>query len=288
MTLDDHMPEGPRGMPIYRDDRVRLIVDSLDEGAGSDGWYPSNTLALKLWHCLEALRDIDTTLPVARSQEDASKQRRHLKMFSVQLLSLAKSIDGLCDQLVGDEGARQRLEPGTTRQVARIKDEFLSLVPIDWNGDLAVLRNKLGGHIDKDIWPWEATEILARTSLSHFGRWLHICLHALMDLTKLDIYAWTCRSDNASLIRLMSKEPFLVTFHVDEQDAKKLVALHIAQRSPKETISDVIASVVENSQWMFQAGEQRIGSLKIDERGDWNTFKEAKTVWKGQPKLPAK
>jgi hypothetical protein len=82
----------PKGLPIFEDDKVRGVVDSLEDDAKCDAWYPSNTAALKLWHCLEALRDIELILAGASAQKNANKRKRQLKMFSIQLVSLACAV----------------------------------------------------------------------------------------------------------------------------------------------------------------------------------------------------
>ena len=266
----------PQGMSIIEDCHVRSIVDSLEEDEASEDWYPANNMSIKLWQCLEALRVIDVALESALGQKNSTKRKRQLKQFSVQLHSFATAVVRLCDQVVGDQDARRWLEPGTTKQVSIIKSEFLELVPIDHKGDLSVLRNRMGGHIDRDLAPWNAREILSRKAISGFGRWLHVCLHAMLDLLKLDVYSWSVHSGEGNF-RLMAKEPFLLTFKIGK-DEKELVAIHIA-RSPRSVIADIAASVVTNSQWMFEPGEARIGSLRGDRGAQWNTFTGCSALW---------
>lgn len=272
--------EENRGMPIYLDDQVRGIVDSLEGDNNSPNWYPSNGVALKLWHCLESLRDVELVLEEALNQKNATKRKRKLKQFSVHLFSLASALAQLCDQIVGDKSHHGALAAGTTKEVASLKKQFLELVSIDWKSDLAKLRNKLGAHIDSKVWPWQAHEILKASTVSTFGRWLHICLHVLLDLTKLDIYSWSCHSGHADLLRLMTNEPFLVTFHMERGRPNAIVAIHIAKRSPRESIVEVVGSVINNSQWMFGPTERRIGGLKVDKGNHWNTFVQGHAVWK--------
>lgn len=268
-----------RGMPIYLDEQARSVVDSLDSDEKSDDWYPSNSAALKLWHCLEALRDMEVALNAAAHQKNATKRKRHLKLMSVPLFSLASSVAQLCDQIVGEKANHNLLGPGTPKEVAKIKTEFLALVPMDWKGDLASIRNKLGGHIDSKIWPWEAKEILSRGDISDFSRWLHICIHVVSDLINLNIYSWSRRSAVDGYIRLMSTEPFLVTFRV-ESEIKALVGVHITKCSPRESVAQAAASVVRASQWMFQPGQPRIKELKTHNGSSWNTFTEGHVIWK--------
>ena len=231
MEPPEESPVHPKGMPIYFDNQTRLIVDSLDETTNTRDWYPSNAMATKLWQCLEALRDIDIALESVRLQKDATKKRRQLKQFSVQLHSLAMSVVRLCDQIVGDADARHWLKDGTTAEISKIKNEFLGQVPISPKGDLSVLRNQLGGHIDAKLSPWSAQEILSRKAISNYGQWLHICIHALLDLLKLDVYAWGVHAANPKHLRLMTNDQILVTFEIDGEE-KRIVALHLSQRSP--------------------------------------------------------
>lgn len=267
-----------RGMPIFEDTQVRSIVDALDEDQETVDWYPANETARKLWHCLEALRDIDLALEHVPKQQDVNRRKRHLKQFSVQLHSLAKTVVCLCDQIAGDADAKCRLEKDTLSQVSRIKAEFCGIIPIDHKGDLSVIRNRLGGHIDQDLSPWLAREILSRNATSSFGRWLHLCVHALLDLMKLSIYAWSVHSSVEGHVRLMANEPFLVTF-LWSDERKELIAVHLSKRSPRMVIVDVVEKVIQGSQWMFESDHPRIGSLKIDQRGEWNTFQDSTAIW---------
>lgn len=268
-------------MPIYEDTRVRSIVDSLDEDVESEDWFPGNSMAIKLWQCLEALRDIEVALENAEAQKNATKRKRQLKQFSVQLHSFASAVVGLCDQVVGDEDARRWLKPGVTKQVSAIKAEFLALVPINHKGDLSVLRNRMGGHVDRDLTPRTAREILSRQAISNFGKWLHICLHALLDLLKLEVYSWTVRSPANSYIRIMTIEPYLLTMQLEE-GARQIVAFHLSRRSPRNAIVDIIDKVVRDSQWMFERGAPRIGKLKVGEANQWNAFAGCSALWRGE------
>jgi hypothetical protein len=271
-------PDLPSGMPIYDDTHVRGIVDSLEQPSLSKDWHPANAMAIKLWQCLEALRDIDIALENAGLQKNATKRKRQLKQFSVQLHSLAKCVARLCDQIVGDPDARRWLKDGTTANVSKIKAEFLDLVPLDTKSDLSLLRNKLGGHIDDKLSPWSAEKILSREAVRDFGKWLHICVHALLDLMKLNVYSWSVNAEAPNRIRLMTNEPFLITFEVDEE-IKSIVALHLSRGSPRQAIVEVIDKVVKNSQWMFKPGEPRIGALKVATQDAWNTFSGSRRTW---------
>lgn len=271
-----------RGMPIYEDTEERSIVDALDENQETPDWYPANELARKLWHCLEALRDIELALENVSMHQDANRRKRQLKQFSVPLHSLAVTVVNLCDQIAGDADAKRWLDKATVSQVSRIKTEFVSLVPIDPKGELSVIRNRLGGHVDRGLWPWSAREILSRNGMSGFGRWLHTCIHALLDLMKLDIYAWSVYTPVEGQIRLMISEPVITTLLFSEE-RREIVALHLAKRSPRMVIVDAIERIISCSQWMFESGQPRIGGLRVDDDRDWNTFRDSSAIWNRRP-----
>lgn len=266
-------PGNSRGVPLYLDETRRGIVESTDEGRSSK-WHPSNAVAVKLWHCLEALRDVELVLEEASQQKNSAKRKRRLKQFSVHLYSLASAVVQLCDHIVGNRADHAYLPLNATKEIAQIKKEFLELVPIERKGDLAALRHKLGAHVDINLLPQGAQELRSRSTVSDMGRWLHICLHILLDLTKLDIYAWTCES-RKDAVRLMTNEPFLVTFRLAEGKPQQILAIHVAKQSPRQTVAAVVGSVVRNSQWMFGSDVRRIGSLVIDNDSHWNTFARA-------------
>lgn len=219
-------------------------------------------------------------------QKNATKKKRQLKQFSVQLHSLATSVVRLCDQIVGNEDARRWLKDGTTAEVSKIRNEFSDLVPISHKGELSVFRNQFGGHIDAKLSPWSAQEILSRKAISSFGQWLHICIHALLDLLKLDVYSWSVHAASPKHIRLMTNEPFLITFE-DDGEVKRIVALHLSMRSPRQVVVDVIANIIKGSQWMFNASEPRICGLRNDDANAWNTFSGSRSIWKSRSERAA-
>lgn len=282
MGLEEKSSATQKGMPIYEDTEERSIVDALDDNQETPDWYPANELARKLWHCLEALRDIELALENASMHQDADRRRRQLKQFSVPLHSLAVTIVNLCNQVAGDADAKHWLDKVTVSQVSKIKTEFVSLVPIEPKSDLSVIRNRLGGHIDRGLCPWSAREILSRNGMSGFGRWLHTCIHALLDLMKLDVYAWSVYTPVEGQIRLMTSEPVITTILFSEE-RKEIVALHLAKRSPRMVIVDAMERIISCSQWMFESGQPRIGRLRVDDDRDWNTFRNSSEIWNRRP-----
>jgi hypothetical protein len=267
------------GMPIYFDPTDRNIVDSLsEEEVDADNWYPSNKAAQKLWRCLECLRDLDELLEIAVNQKNAAKKKRRLKIAITPLYSLILAIHDLLNDIQCNEETSKLLKQNDLDQISKITNQFNSMLPHDHKAHLSILRNKLSSHIDKKLYPHEAKEIGSTIIPSEFGRWLHICLHLLLDLIKLNIYSWTCKSPEKSFIRLMTNEPFLVTFKLEEE-IYKIVGIHIAN-SPKNSIPIIIKILIENSQWMFKPNQPRIGALHEDSKENWNTFLDNKILSK--------
>lgn len=265
--------EENRGMPIYLDTFDREIANSLSEGeAEVNAWHPSNPAAQKLWRCLECLRDLEELLEEAVHQKNATKKKRRLKNAITPLHSLMSALDDLLNDIQSNKETSRLLKAEGMGQIIAIGKQFNSMLPHDFKAPVSVVRNKLSSHIDKKMYPNEAREIGGLIRPSEFGRWLHICLHLVLDLTKLDIYWWSCDPRMDGYVRLMSNEPFIVTFKVADSEIREFSGLHIAKGSPRNSIPPIIDALVKSSEWMFKPGQARIGTLKEDSRENWNTF----------------
>jgi len=260
------------GIPIYIDPVDRTVADPLvEEEVDVDAWYPSNKAAHKLWRCLECLRDLDELIDDVSNQKNATKKKRRLKIAATPLYSLVLSLDDLLNDIKCNEETSKLLSDAEINQIKDISRQFDAMLPHDNKAPLSILRNKLSAHIDKKNHPTESREIGKIIIPSEFGRWLHICLHLILDLTKLDIYWWSCKTIDG-YVRFMHKEPWLVTLKTDGNQISELAGIHIAKGSPKNSIPIVVESLVKNSQWMFKPGQPRIGNLKEDTKENWNTF----------------
>ncbi|CAK8723276.1 DUF4238 domain-containing protein [Candidatus Electrothrix aarhusensis] len=254
------------------DETPRSISDSIEE-VEVDAWFPSNSAAQKLWRCLESLRDLDELLSDSAQQKNATKRKRRLKIALTPLHSLVKCVDDLCNDIQCNKETQRLLEDSAVKEISGIQKRFSELLPHDHKAVISTARNKLSAHIDKKIHPSEAQKIGSVITPNEFGRWLHICLHLVLDLTKLNIYHWSCKPPGDEYVCFMTSEPFLVTFKLKDEEVDELAAINIAS-SPRNAVPEVIESLVRNSQWMFKKGQQRIRSLQGDHRDNWNTFNE--------------
>lgn len=267
-----------KGMPVYQDPTSRKIISIGDESGKLEVWHPSNIVSRRLWGCLEILRDINDLLEDGASAKNSGKKKRKAKFIASYVHSLAKSVDELCKTIVGERNIRKQLEPEDIDKVRSLQEEFGEFVPFQWKSGFSNYRNKLVAHFDSSFWPKDASELLKSVPVYKIGQWLHICLHVILDLTKLNIYSWSCESGHDSYIKLMSNEPFIVTMKIDEEtnNITQLAGVDIAKESPKKSIQEAISISIKFSQWMFKKGQPRIGNLKEDMNKNWNTFSEGK------------
>lgn len=263
----------PKGIPIYFDTYERGVVDAMDgDGDASEDWFPSNKAAFKLWRCLESMLDLEELIEVASQAKNATKKKRKLKIAVTSLHSFIKNLDDLLNDIQTNSETRGRLSETDLTQIKAIAEEFSDVLPHDNKSTVSTFRNKLSSHIDKKIHPREAQKLAASLSQHEFGKYLHICLHLILDLLKLDIYAWSCRSPSDECVTFMTNEPYIVTFKPEGENGAELAGLRVSKKSPKTSISDVVGRLVALSQWMFKGDQPRISSLKEDSKEKWNTF----------------
>lgn len=262
------------GIPIHLDPLKRKIVAASDEKGANEVWHPSNVAARRLWACVEVLRDINDLLEDAANAKNSGKRKRRAKIIAGYTHTLAKAVDALCKTIVGERDIRNQLGKDTINQVRKIQEDFAVFIPFNRNESLSEFRNKLVAHLDDTFWPSDASELLNSIPTHKIGAWLHICIHVVVDLTKLDIYTWSCESDHEGHIRLMTNEPFIVTMKVNDEtsEIETLDGVDIANESPRETVQKVVTESIELSQWMFKKGQSRIRNLKEDSKENWNTF----------------
>lgn len=259
------------GIPIHKDEKYRDIVDNLDSKI-FDAWYPANKTAQLLWRCLESLRDISTSLESYSSLSDESKKRRVIKNISIPLHSLATSIGDLCNNLKCNPESNRDIPKEKLKEISKIEQHFKEIVSVKWNSDLSLLRNKLSAHIDKDIYPFEANKILQQNDVALIGKYIHICLHVLVDLLEVNVFAWTCEFEDHPTFNIMINEPILVCLAQNDNEERYINCIHIVNNSPRETVVKNIEDIVLKSQWMFDENDIRIDSLYKDKNGNSERF----------------
>lgn len=265
----------PKGLPIYLDPTERGITNAMDAPkVDVDEWFPSNKASLKLWRCLESMLDIEEALEFTAQSKNTTKRKRKLKLAITPLHSLIGNIDDLLNDIENNKETKSQLKASDIEEIIRIHKEYDRVLPHDHKSTISTIRNKLSSHIDKQLQPPEAQELASSIDQHEFGRWLHICLHLILDLTKLDIYSWSCKSPSEEYVTLMTNEPFIVTIKLNGENGAELAALNISKSSPKNSIPKSVDRLLSLSQWMFRKDQPRISSLYEDSQDKWNTFSE--------------
>lgn len=262
-----------KGMPIYLDPTDRGIANAMGAREDEvDDWFPSNKAALKLWRCLESMLDLEEALEFTSEAKNTTKKKRKLKIAITPLHSLISNIDDLLNDIENNPETKGRLEKQDVDNVIKIQKEFHEVLPHDNKSTITTVRNKLSSHIDKKLHPSQAQELGSEISQHEFGRWLHICLHMILDLTKLNIYSWACKPPSDEYLTFMHNEPYIVTMKTDGERITQLAGLNISNSSPRNAIPESVDKLIVLSQWMFRKDQARISSLKEDSKKIWNTF----------------
>lgn len=269
-----------KGMPIYLDPISRKIVTAGESDEGAITWYPSSPTSKRLWACFEIILDINGLLEDVATK-NSGKRKRRAKVIAGQVHSLAKAINELCKTIIGDQSTRKHIGKEDVKQVQKIHEDFSKFVPFEWGSELTNYRNKLTAHFDDNFWPKDASELINSVPAYKIGYWLHICLHVVLDLIKLDIYSWSCDSTHEGYVQFITNEPYIVTLKLDKEtgSASSLTGLDIANESPKQTVQEGIEKTIELSQWLFKKGQPRIGSLRENSKEKWNTFSDSKLFY---------
>jgi len=134
---------------------------------------------------------------------------------------------------------------------------------------LSTTRNKISAHIDRDLSADEMQILLSQADPSRIGLWLHTCVAVLADFIKLPVYFWSCEPDGEGTVRILFKEPFVVTLSVDSSGKpNRIVDVHMIPKPPRSELSKLLRRVVKNSQWMFGVNSPRILNFVEDSPSD--------------------
>lgn len=254
------------GIPIYRDIH-RKLTDVTTFRKRDRDWFPVGYAAQKLFRCVESLRDVDLLLQDGKFKNNA-KKRRKTKLILTPLHSLSEGIRDLLNDLETNPATVKALPPGAQAEIHKLRDCLL-LNTQSGKGQLMTLaRNKIAAHIDKDLWPHEAREIVEKASPPQVGWWLHTCVSVLADVLKLPVYYWGFHSEEPNVSRVMYNEPLIVTSEIEKNGrVVALLGVHIAKKGPRHQIFDLLKNVVKHSKWMFGPNDSQIRGFSEDEPG---------------------
>jgi len=262
--------EMDKGFPVFLERAAREIISPVDNSKSKQAWHPANNQTKRLVRCVESLRDIDDILEDADAAKSETKRKRKFKHLFTPLLSLVESIVELLQSIESAAQGSTEMSPKDCQLVSKLRQRFLEHVPLSSDSLLKKIRHKISAHIDKDMWPSELTELFGKAEPSVVGKWLHVSLGVLMDVLKLQIYAWSVLPTPQGTITLMYTEPFVSTFRVEELKIVELLACNIAKKSPRQEILLLAQSIVAHSRWMFGESDFQIRSWIADsEKENW-------------------
>ena len=104
---------------------------------------PANTIAIKLWQCSEALRDISNILKGAENLKSEQERKRRIKVLSTPLYSFCKTIFDLCNEFESSPSWKNLLTPDQRKEIHKLKLKFCTLVPLGKQMPLKEHRDKL-------------------------------------------------------------------------------------------------------------------------------------------------
>jgi hypothetical protein len=234
-----------RGLPVFEDPERRPVVDPTIENSAL-AWYPANAAAHKLWRCHECLRDIDNLLRGSKDTERSSILPRRVKLLTTPLYSLIEALHELIHGLRTDPDSIRRLGGNQLDALAKLDARLLQDVPTSSKGALKAVRSKAAAHIDKHLLPHQLRDIVREVDAATLLAWVHHALIVMLELLEFDVYGWTVEDNRPGIFRLMSVEPWLVTFAMEDGTPERIVDLSVA-RSPRFDIADLIRSIVHEA-----------------------------------------
>jgi hypothetical protein len=227
------------GIPIYIDDREPEINDPLDSPK-STYWYPANTISIKLMPCVESIRDIHKLLETINKDNNYADKRLH-KLLATPVFSLARGVESLFNEIEGNAKDYGQISTEQQKQIKKRFVQFSKEVPLQKDDALRIIRDKLGAHVDKDVFVGDTRKIWELVEIGSLLKWIRVSLDALLPILEFDIFAWTRESGDPKIFRLMSIDGRQVDVNLDE---KMIIGFSIV-RSPKYYASNLIQKVAK-------------------------------------------
>jgi hypothetical protein len=229
--------EDRKGIPIYIDDTEPEIDDPLNSPK-SNYWYPANTISIKLMPCIEAMRDIHKLLEIMNNDGSVRDKRLH-KMLVTPVFNLARGVEALFNEIEGNAKNYGQITTERQKQIKKRFAQFSKEVPLQKDDALRKIRDKLGAHIDNDVFVGDTREIWELVEIGSLLEWIRSSLDALLSILEFDIYAWTRESGDPKIFRLMSVDGNQVDLDLEN---KVIVGFSLV-RSPKYYVSTMIRKV---------------------------------------------
>jgi hypothetical protein len=206
---------------------------------------------------------------MAGRTKNKGKQRRKLKFIHTPLFSLVEGIRDLANDLENNPDTFSQLPKGARALIPQLRSQLLQISTAEKGGLLSTTRNKISAHIDRELSAEEMQALLSQADPSQMGLWLHTCVGVLSDFIKLPVYFWSCEPDGEGTMRVLFKEPFVVTLGLDSTGkANRLLDVHMITSPPRYDVLVLLMRVVKSSKWMFRPNAVRIKDFREDKAED--------------------
>lgn len=252
-------------MPIYFDEKDRVLIDALSLTDEEHRLYPSSRPAQKLHRCIEAMRDLIPLIENIAASKSSDKRQRQTKLLFTPLYSFVEAIIYLMHDIQTNPDTKRGLPPGTDALLTQMENILGQLVPHKRNQLLRVIRNQMSSHIDPTLDPLAARELFNKASFSDIGIWIDACVTILADLLKLPIYIWSCSTKQPNIIGLTAiGGPLITFFEVEDNEVIGIVGAFLMKRDPRYEVFDLVCELINKSRWMFKPSDPQIRGFKID------------------------
>jgi hypothetical protein len=195
---------------------------------------------MRLLRCLEPIRDVAKQLHLISLLPANSRDKRIAKLLATPLYTVAEMTLSWLNTL-STEGS---LNPRPNRQHRKDVRKLLELLKksgIETSGDLAVVRHKIGAHVDKDA-VTNPEKYWGKVDLSTFLDWTDLLTLVLAHTLVFDIFAWTKLDTPEYVWGLMSVDGTLVSLFLENGSPTMIIAVSLVE-SPKVAVLQELQSV---------------------------------------------
>ena len=238
--------DSQKGIPSYKDTKARSLSDPAHPYIEVADWFPANEAASKVWRCVEGLRDILNLIGDIQPVDNLHVLRR-IKVLVTPLYSFCQAVHALCNYLADTPGIAKQIPGEQLKQLNELRKYLQSQVPLHNDAPLREVRDKMSAHIDRNISPSKAHDIVAQVTPEIAVKWLHSSIAALMESLNLDVYAWGVEDHPPGYVKLMNSEPFVVTFELDSDGNPHAIAAIEITRSPKYIVAELCYKALAKS-----------------------------------------
>jgi hypothetical protein len=256
-----HVPG--KGFPVHHDDRPPQIEDPA-RIAEDHRWQPACPATYKLIRCLEAVRDVSSSLAVIAATQDPGRDKRLLKPLVISVYNLALAVRDLFNYIQAECG-----KSFTQREHRELNDAFKAFekaVPTG-KGLLKTVRDKLAAHLDKDA--FNQRQLWNSFDIEDVLGWIRGSVKLLAMFLNPDLYSWTRPSGYDNVVNLMNVDGSEVSLRITDGHPDNLVGIRFST-SPKYAIALEIHELVKANSALCQ----RLG---INEGHTWKVPGDVKS-----------